>query len=106
MNMFNFESNIFCDFYEGGGGYSCTFNYNITVKVNNGPLKRFFYRDSCHHERKDHIEKEIIYFINSIYNRECDIDIEVIANLDSNKNRYIGDEIVYEKIPNGKLVLK
>lgn len=106
MSMFNFESNIYCDMFFHGGGCHYSFNYNITVKIKHGPTKHLFYKDSCHYERYDEIKKDIEIFINNLYERECDISLEAMPNIEGNKNRYKGDEIIMGKVPNSGFIFK
>lgn len=80
-----------------------TFNYNITVKINNGPVKHFFYKDYCYYERYLDVRIGIKKLIKILYEREFDIEITSIPDIFENKDKYTGKEII---IKNNCFILK
>lgn len=71
-----------------------TFNYNIIVKITNGPIKNFFYKDSCHYERYSVVEEGIKELVKNLYDRDFDLDISVLPNIKDNENKYTGIELI------------
>ena len=81
-----------------------TFNYNITVKINNGPVKHFFYKDYCYYERCLDVIIGVKKLIKILYEREFDIEeITSIPDIIENKDKYTGKEII---INDGCFIIK
>lgn len=78
-------------------------NYNIIVKITNGPVKNFLYKYSCHRERYDDFLIKLKKFIKDLYEREFEIEIIAIPDIIENKDKYIGKEII---IKNNCFILK
>ena len=71
-----------------------TFNYNIIAKINNGPVKHFFYKDDCYYERYLDIEKGVKELLKNLYERDFYLEIDVLPNVKDNKDKYVGLKLV------------
>ena len=104
MNMFDFENKKCFEICEKvGRGFTQTFNYNIVVKINNGPVKHFFYKGYCYHNEYKEIKEKLEKFIKNLYEREFEIEIISIPDIIENKDKYTGNEII---INNGCFIIK
>lgn len=106
MNMFNFESVLLCEEYYGGSANPYTFNYNIVVKIKNGPIKKFFYKDDCYYERYEVVKEGLYNFIKNMYERDHDIEIIAIPNIVDNENKYEGIELIKTGTFSGEFKIK
>lgn len=99
--MFNFNKNVyseicFFDMYGGCGGVSYDLNYNIIVTIENGPIKKFFYKDGINSsdERKDFVKEKVEKYIYDLYKRNCIIDISKLENIKENDSKLEGQELL------------
>ena len=97
--MFNFNKSVYNEidlgFYSYGSSVYHDFNYNIVVKINNGPTKKFFYKDGKNDEsdRKEFVRNKVKEYIYKIYERDCDINIRELENSKENNLKLEGDEL-------------
>lgn len=100
--MFNFNKNVYseiCFFEYGGyGGRSYDLNYNITVKINNGPVKKFFYKDGINSsdEREDFVKEKVEQYIYDLYKRSCIVDVIKFENIKENDSKLEGQELLLD----------
>ena len=71
-----------------------TFNYNITVKINNGPIKNFFYKDDFYFERSFIVKEGVKGLIKSLYNRNFNLKISFFSNIEYNNGKCKGVELI------------
>lgn len=74
--------------------YPYTFNYNIIVKITNGPVKYFFYKDDCNYKRYLDVEIGINKLIKTLYERDFDLEIDILPNIKDNGDKYKGIELI------------
>ena len=103
MSMINIEIVTTFEEYYGSKGYPYTFNYNIVIKIKNGPVKNFFYKDYSCYKKHEEIKEKLKKFIKNIYEREFEVEIIAIPDIAENKDKYIGKEII---IKNNCFILK